>query len=169
MDNHDLDEVPRKAFRRRAGLSWDLKHGRGGGENMPVTGPRGWSPPSEHTGCLRGIGRKHKGGWVDEAEEGGTGRIRAEDPVLKILLRSEANEKMKIFVQGDAVYTYCLFIWELCSFKASYWRVKLRGSWLESSWIPFTYTGPFEVEVIISTFWKEKKSLWNFSVYCLNT
>lgn len=41
------------------------------------------------------------GGWVDEDEEGGVGRTSAIDLVLTTLMRSKANEEMKMFVQRD--------------------------------------------------------------------
>lgn len=109
-DNHDLDEVPRKAFRRTAGLSWDLKHGRGG-ESMPVRGPdlRDGAHEVSMQVASETLGRKHKGGrWMRLESEGW--RTRAKEPVLRILLRSEAKGEMKMFVQGDAVYPCtCLY------------------------------------------------------------
>lgn len=74
------------------------------------TGPQGRGPRSEHAGCLWDTGQKAQGRQVNEAGEWGAGRIRAKEPVLRILLRSEAKEEMKIFVQGDAVYPCtCLY------------------------------------------------------------
>lgn len=49
--------------------------------------------------------RKHEGGWGEEAREAGAGRIRVED-LVRILRRSEANEEMKRFERGGAIYSY---------------------------------------------------------------
>ena len=60
---------------------------------MPMRGRHGRSPPSEPSGSSEALGRKRPGGWKEEAGEGGAGRI----PVLKTLLRSEANKEIRYF------------------------------------------------------------------------
>lgn len=98
----------------------------------PSEGTAETKPRRGRARCFWGtLEQKARGTMGRGGPRGRAGRIRVED-VVRILRRSEANEEMKRFEWGGAIYSYT---WQVCSFKASWWRVKLRGSWLESSWV----------------------------------